>query len=158
MANTTRWVIDANWTAATFTASELTSQASGGGALSTSVVANGTALDQFIDVSFVVAVGATTVIGGFMTLFLLPLNQDGTTYGDGYASSGTTQPSSTYAIGSPGSKIGVTSGNTITGIVTGVSLPPGDFKLAIGNNLTIALASTAALTLKYRTYNINLNV
>jgi hypothetical protein len=87
----------------------------------------------------------------------LPLNQDGSTYGDGYASSTSTQPSAQYAIGSLGTKVGVTSGNTVTGTLYGVNLPPGDFKLAFGNNLGIALSGTASLTLKVRTYNTNLN-
>jgi len=158
MANTTRWVIDTAWTAATFTAGDLNSLASGGGALSTAAIANGTNLDQFMDVSFVLTVGGTTIVGSYLTVFLLPLNQDGSTYGDGYASSTSVQPTAQYAIGSVGVKVGVTTGNTVTGIITGANIPPGDFKLALGNNLTVALSSTASLTLKYRTYNINLNV
>lgn len=157
MASTTRWIIDTNWTAATFTAGDLNSLASGGGALSTAIT-NGTALDQMADVSFVVTVGGTTVTGSFITVFLLPLNQDGSTYGDGYASSSSTQPVAGYSAGSIGVKAGVTSGSTITGTVTFINLPPGDYKLAFGNNLQVALNATAALTLKYRSYNVNLNV
>ena len=157
MASTTRWVIDTAWTAAAFTASELNSLASGGGALSTTVISNSTNLDQMIDVSFVMTVGGTTLASSFISIFALPLNQDGTTYGDGYASSSTTQPSLSYTIGSTGVLIGVASGSTITGIVTLGNIPPGDFKLAIGTSLGVALNATAALTMKYRTYNVNLN-
>jgi len=98
------------------------------------------------------------VTAGFLSLFLLPLLQDGSTYGDGYVSSTTVQPVSTYLAGNSQVKVGVTSGNTVTFMMRGLILPPGDFKFALGNNLTIALYTTAALTLKYRTYNENLNV
>lgn len=158
MANTTRWIIDTNWTAATFTATNLNSLASGGGALSTAAITNGTTLDVYMDVSWVVTVGGTTLVSSLMTIYLLPLNQDGTTYGDGYASSTTTQPAAQYAIGSVAPKVGVASGSTVTGMVRNCLLLPGDFKLAFGNNLGVTLAATAALTLKYRTYNDNLNV
>lgn len=158
MANTTRWIIDTNWTAATFTAGDLNSLASGGGALSTAAITNGTALDQMADVSFVVTVGGTTLASSVITVYALPLNQDGSTYGDGYASSSSTQPASGYYAGSIGVKAGVTSGSTVTGTVQFISLPPGDYKLAFGNNLQVALNATAALTLKYRSYNVNLNV
>lgn len=157
MANTTRWIIDTAYTAASFTAGDLNSLASGGGALSTTVISNSTNLDQLMDVSFVVTMGGTTVAGSYVTAYLLPLNQDASTYGDGYASSTTTQPAAGYAVGSIGVKVGVTSGNTVTGTIPFINLPPGDFKLAFGQNLQVALNSTAALTLKYRTYNTNLN-
>jgi hypothetical protein len=158
MANTTRWVIDSAYTAATFTGGDLISLATGGGALSTSVVANATNLDQYADVSFVVTVGGTTGAGSYITIFLLPLNQDATTYGDGYASSATTQPAAGYAVGSIGVKTGVTSGGTVTGTIPFVSLPPRGFKLAFGNNLGVALSASPALTLSLSAYNTNLNV
>lgn len=157
MASTTRWIIDTAFTSVTFTGSELNSLASGGAALSTAAIANGTNFDQMMDVSFVVTVGGTTVTGGYVTVFLLPLNQDGSTYGDSYVSSSSAQPSAGYGVGSIGAKVGITSGNTITGTVQFINIPPGDFKLAFGNNLQVTLSSTAALTLKYRTYNTNLN-
>jgi hypothetical protein len=161
MANRTSWTagngVGLTWSAISFTAGDLNSLAAGGGALGTTVVANGTALDQLADFSFVVTIGGTTVAGSYVTMFLLPLNQDGSTYGDGYASSTTTQPAAGYAIGSINVKVGVTTGNTVTGQINGVNIPPGSFKIAFGNNLAIALSSTAALTLEYRTYNVNLN-
>jgi hypothetical protein len=158
MASTTRWIIDSAYTAPTFTAGDLNSLASGGGALATTTVANATNLDQYGDVSFVVTVGGTTTTGSYITIFLLPLNQDATTYGDGYASSTTTQPAAGYAVGSIGVKVGVTSGNTVTGTIPFVNLPPRTFKLAFGNNLGVALSATAALTLSLSAYNTNLNV
>ena len=159
MPNTTRWIIDVPWTAAAFTAFELNSLASGGGALSTTVIANGTNRDQLIDVSFSVMVGGTTLASSFITIFVLPLNQDGTTFGDSYASSSTTLPALAYTLknGGIGVKSGVVSGSLVTGIVTQGDIPPGDFKLAFGTSLGVALNTTANLILKYRTYNVDLN-
>lgn len=158
MTGTARWIIDSAYTAVTFTASEVNSLPNNGGALGTAVIANGTSLDLYADVSFVVTVGGTTTAASAITVYLLPLNADGTTYGDGYASSTTTQPAAGYAVGSIGVKVGVTSGSTVTGTIRGIVLPPGNFKLALGNNLGIALSATAALTLSIKLYNENLNV
>lgn len=156
MANRTNWAADVGWTTVTFTASDFNSQPSGGGGLSSAITL--TNQDQYMDVSFVVTVGGTTIPGGFMSIFVLPLNQDGTTWGDGYASSTTTQPAGQYGQGSVQPKIGVTSGNTIVGQFQFIPVPSdGAFKLALGDNLSIALGTTAALTCKYRTYNVNLN-
>ena len=151
MANISGWAIDTAYTAVSLTAGDVNSLASGGGALSTTVIANGTGLDQFIDVSFVLTVGGTTTAASYITVYLLPLNQDGSTYGDGYASSTGSQPAAAYAgpIGQVGVKPGVTSGNTVTGSILFGNLPPGNFKLAIGNNLGVAFNATAAVTLAY---------
>lgn len=156
MANITGWAVKTAYAAVTFTAADLNSLASGGGALSTSVVSNGTALDQFATVSFIVTVGGTT-IGSPLALYVLPLNQSGSTYGDGYASSTTTQPVSTYLVATCLPKVGVTTGNTIEGTFLPFQIPPNDLKLALGNSLGIALGSTANLTLKIQTFNVNLN-
>lgn len=159
MANTTRLIIDTNWTAATFTAGDLNSLASGGSALSTSVIANGTNLDQYCEVSLTVTVGGTTTATSYLTLYVQKLQQDGTTYGDGLASSATLQPvPSNFANvkGTCGVLAGVASGGTVTADFA-FDLPMGDLKLALGNNLGVALSATAALTLKFRTGNFNLN-
>jgi hypothetical protein len=156
MTATTRWILDANWTSVSFTAGDLNSLANGGGALATAAITNSSTLDQLVDISFVVTVGGTTTAGSYVTIYLLPLNQDGSTYGDGYASSTSSQPAVAYG-NSVLVKVGVTSGNTITGMAQFVNLPPGDYKIAFGNNLGVALNATAALTLKYRSYNVNLN-
>ena len=160
MANLAKWNTPSAWTSISFTAGDLNSLASGGGALGSTVISNSSGLDTNIDFSFLVTVGGTTVAGSFITVFLLPLNEDGSHYGDDYASSTTTQPSVGYAFGSIGVKVGITTGNVVYGTMTGNAYPtiaPGDYKVAFGNNLTIALNSTAALTLKYRTYEFNLN-
>lgn len=157
MANLDKWNAPSAWTAVTFTAGDLNSLATGGGALGTTVIANGTNFDKYLDVSFVVTMGGTTVAGSYFTVYLLPLNQDGSTYGDGYASSTTTQPAIGYSAGAINVKVGVTSGSTVTGTVLFGNMAPGDYKVAFGNNSQVALNATAALTLKFRTYNDNLN-
>jgi len=157
MASTTRWIIDTNWTAVTFTAGDLNSLASGGCAVSTGAITNSTALDIYADVSAIVTVGGTTTATSFLTLFVLPLQQDGTTYGDGAASSSSVQPVATYLAASAMVKSGVASGGTVSAMWRQIVLPPGDFVFALGNNLGVALNATAALTMKYRSYDENLN-
>ena len=72
MANTTRWIIDTAFTSVSFTAGDLNSLASGGGALSTAAVTNSTNLDLYADASFVVTVGGTSSITGpFLASILL---------------------------------------------------------------------------------------
>lgn len=158
MANTTRWVIDTSYTTLAFATADTASLPSGGAALGTGTVNNATNLDQYMDVSFIVTVGGTTVAGSYITVFLLPLNQDNGTYGDAFASSTTTQPSGGYAVGSIGVKVGVASGSTVVGTVQFVNIPPGVFKIAFGNNLQVPFAATSGLGVAYRTYNVNLNV
>jgi hypothetical protein len=54
-------------------------------------------------------------------------------------------------------KSGVTTGNTVSAMWRQIVLPPGDFVFALGNSLGIALNATAALTMKLRTFDENLN-
>lgn len=157
MANIAKWVLDANWTSVSFTAGDLNSLASGGFALSTAAITNGTSLDLYADVSLIITVGGTTLVSSYLPLFLLPLQQDGSTYGDGSASSSSVMPVASYVAASCMIKSGVTSGNTIQAMYKGIVTPPGDFKLGLGNGLGVALNATAALTMKIRTYNENLN-
>jgi hypothetical protein len=157
MASTTRWVIDTAWTAVSFTAGDLNSLATGSCALSTAAITNGTALDLYADVSFIVTVGGTTTTSSYMTLYLLPLQQDGSTYGDGTASGSTPPVAVPYLISTCMVKSGVTSGSTISGMFRGLVLPPGDFKFVLCNQLGVALNATASLTMKYRSFNENLN-
>jgi hypothetical protein len=139
-----------------FTLTDFNSLASGSVVVASSAITQTTALDLYADVSFVLTVGGTTTATSYMTLYILPLNQDGTTYGDGVAN-GSTLPVATYQASTVGVKSGVTSGNTITGTFRGVVLPPGNWKFAVSNNLGVALNATAAAAMSYRTYNENLN-
>jgi len=156
MASTTRWILDTDWATCGFSTSDFNSLASGSVVVASGAVTNGTALDQYADVSFVVTVGGTTTATSYFDLYILPLNQDGTTYGDGVAN-GSTAPTFGYRKASTGVKTGITSGNTITGTFPTVILPVGNFKYAIVNNLGVALNATAAATVKHRTFNENLN-
>lgn len=156
MANIAKLIPDVAYSAISFTAGDLNSLASGGGALGSTVIANSTNLDLFMDLSFVVTVGGTTTPNSVIQIYLLPLNQDGSTYGDGYAS-GATLPAIGYQAGFINVKSGVTSASTVTGTIIGAQLAPGDYKVVFANMLGVALNATASLTCKYRTYNYNLN-
>jgi hypothetical protein len=160
MAYTTRWVAGGGqgltYGAAGFTATDFNSLADGSTVVAASAIANGTALDIHADVSFSVVVGGTTVSTSHFNLYLLPLNQDGTTYGDA-AATGATPPSASYLVSSVGVKSGVTSGNAVVGTFRDIVLPPGSFKFAVQNSTSIALNSAAAAVVSYRTYDENLN-
>lgn len=157
MANLTKWSIDAAWTAVSFTATQVNSLASGSCVVSSAAITNNTLLDMYYDFSFVVTVGGTTTASSYLTLYVLPLNQDGTTYGDGVAS-GATLPVASYLASQVYVKSGVASGSTIAGTFPGpLIIRPTSFKIAIGNQLGVALNATASLTMKYQTYLENLN-
>lgn len=158
MSNTAKLISGAlTASAISFTAGDLNSLASGGAALGSTVIANSTNLDTFIDFSFIVTVGGTTTASSTIAIYLLPLNQDASTYGDAYASSSSTQPAPGYQVGYINVKSGITSGNTVVGSVLFGNLAPVDYKVVFANNLGVALNATAALTLKCSTFNLNLN-
>lgn len=144
------------WASAGFTASDFNSLASGSCVVAASAINNSTPLDVLIDVSFSLEVGGTTTALSVLYCYLLPLNRDGSTYGDGVAT-GSTLPSIGYQRGQIGVKSGVTSGNAVTGTFEAIRVPPGSFKLAIGSGLTVALDSTAAAAVEYRSYTFTLN-
>jgi hypothetical protein len=159
MANTAKWIAGAaglTWAVAGFTATDFNSLASGSVVVAATNKDNSANLDLYADVSFALTVGGTTTAASFVSLYILPLDQDGATYGDG-AANGTTAPVSGYLVATIGVKAGVTSGNVVNGTFRGIVLPPGDMKFAIVNNLTVALNAAAAASVKYRTYNENLN-
>lgn len=114
-------------------------------------ITNGTALDLFAD--FSVSLGSITVAApSYLGVFLFPLNEDGTTYGDGQLASGTgaaKTPGANYWVGNI---IAPNGAAAIVGAVTRIILPPGSFRFVVQNNLGAALASSGN-TLKYRTYN-----
>lgn len=159
MANSTRWIAGGlqglTYGAAGFTATDFNSLAVGSVVVAGTTLANGTPLDLYADVSFVITPNATATAGtsNFFTLYALPLNQDGTTFGDGIAT-GTVAPQVSYSVGSCGVRAAAT---PMTGTFRGVVLPPGTFKFAMVNNTTVAMHATAAATISVRTYNENLN-
>lgn len=147
------------WASAGFTAADFNSLTSGSSVVATTALQNGSPLDLQIDVSFVFTVGGTTTALSLLHCYLLPLNQDGSTYGEGLstgANSGVL-PAIGYHVGQVAPKVGVTSTNTITGMFREITLPPGDFRLAIGSGLIIALHSAAAAAVQMRAYVRNLN-
>ena len=144
------------WTSAGFTASDFNSRANGSVVVAATAIDQDTNLDLDMEVSFSFEVGGTTTTASRFDLYILPLNQDASTYGDG-AATGTTIPAGTYWVTSCLVKTGVTSGNAVTGTFPRVQLPAADFKLAIVNSTGAALDSSAAAAVQYRTVNRNLN-
>ena len=132
-----------------FTGATLNSIASGNAILSDVVIANGTALDIFADVSIALA-SAAFVAPNYIGIYLYPLNQDGTTYGDGrFGSSAAGPPPAGYAVGTIGI---VAATQAQEGTLRGIVMPPGSFKFVLYNQGGVALASSGNVCL-YRTYN-----
>ncbi len=123
-------------------------------------IANGTALDQFMDVNveFTVA-SATPPAGAYIGVYVQPLNSDGTTYGSGELTSGSTitrAPSTGFLCSIPIETAAATT--FFSGTCGGQVMIPGSFRIAIYNSSGAALSSTSGNNVvKYRTYNINLN-
>lgn len=130
---------------------EINSLVSGNAVLSATQIDNTTALDIFADVS--ISLGSVTTAAGsdYLGLYLYPLNEDGTSYGDSqFGSSAAGPPGSSYfvdAIPVPASFTGV-----LTGLVSGIILPPGKFKFVLFNSIGATLAASGN-AVKYRTYN-----
>ena len=139
-----------------FTASDFNSRADGSVVVAATAITNGTDLDILIDVSGQVEVGGTTAATSYFSLYLLPLQQDGVTYGDGVAT-GTTAPAITYLKKNCYVKPSVTTGNAVHAMFEEITVPPGSYKLAILQKMGAALDSTAAASWKYRTRTLNLN-
>lgn len=152
----TLWIAGAGagltWTSCFST--EVNSLANGSVAVGATVISNGTALDQTADLSFSVT-GTTAATGSpYLGFYIMPLNQDGTTYGDGTAS-GTVAPAINYLFANIFVPNSITAA-ALVGNVTGFQIPPGSFKFAVVNGTGNALASSGN-TIKYRTYDVNLS-
>lgn len=147
------------WTAF-FNASDLNSLASGNSVLSSvSAIANGTSLDQFFDVSFELTIASNTIAAGAnLAMWLFPLLEDGTTYGDGSLTGGT------GAAITPGlypKLIMPLRAATSQTLLYGVNndplvMPPGSWLPVLQNNSGFALAASGNAG-KFRSYNLNLN-
>lgn len=145
-----RWVagngVGLTWTSCF--GAELNSLATGNAVLSSVTINNATALDVLADLSVslnVTPVGSLQYVG----IYLYPLNQDGTTYGDGRFTS------TTNAIPPTGYYAGAISTGTTTpvvGLLPRIIIPPGSFRFLLYNNTGAALSSSAG-TASYRTYN-----
>ena len=161
-ANRTSWTAGngagLTWTAAfngtDFTTSQPTT---GQSILSTVTITNGTNLDQFADFSIVQSIASSTVVAGAsITVWLVPLAADGSTYTPALVAG--TVSSNALPI-SPVCVIPLFAAATqtvLTGTCTGIVLPPGTFKFAEQNSSGFTYTATTQVH-DYRTYNQNLN-
>lgn len=132
-----------------FSGATLNSIASGNAILSDLSLVNGTAMDIFADVSIALA-SAAFVAPNFIGVYLYPLNQDASTYGDGrFGSSAAGPPPGNYWVGNIGL---VAATQAQEGSLGRIILPPGTFKFVLYNGGGVALGSSGNVCL-YRTYN-----
>jgi len=121
-------------------------------------IANGTNLDLWMDISYKLVISSNTIAAGAnFSFWIYALDQDGSTYGDGQFTNGTAA-SLTPAF-PPCAVAGipaVASTTNMSGFCQQIIIPPGSFRVAIQNNSGFALTS-GTQTVKYRTYNLNLN-
>lgn len=134
---------------------EINSLASGDFGLSSVIVDNSTNL--YTDGWISAALGAVATGAGSPSLdfYLLPLNQDGSTYGDG-TPSGTTAPGPGYYIGSITWPASVASAAQTGSMKIPSILPPTKFKLGVVNNIGNALAASGN-TISFASDKFNLN-
>lgn len=121
-------------------------------------IANGTGLDQFMDISIQLAIGSSTIAAGAnIAIWLAMLQQDGSTYGDNMIIAGTpaayTPPWPPVAVFPLWAATGRT---TLIGQVNGIIIPPGSFKAILQNNSGFALTS-GTQSVSFRSYNQQLN-
>lgn len=163
MTNRTAWVagngVGLSWTTA-INSADLASMANGRTVLSSVAdIANGTNLDQFMDVSVRCAIASSTIAAGAsLPLWIYALLDDGATYGDGQLATPGTPANLTPTF--PPVRViplvAAASQTTLVGIARGILIPPGSFRLALQNNSGFALTA-GTQTVKYRTYNQALN-
>jgi hypothetical protein len=121
---------------------EINSLAAGNTAIGSVVINNATvgattpATDGWISWSIN---GTATAGTSYLTFYLLPLNEDGSTYGDNIAS-GTATPDTQYVVGTAQVQPPA-SGNIVGSLYIG-SIPPTSFKLAVTNSTGNAFASS----------------
>lgn len=141
------WKAGVAWT--TVGGSELNSIANGNAILSSTALTN-TPEDTFCDVS--ISLGSITPTGApYLGVYIHPLNQDASTYGDGrFGSSAAGPPGNTYFAANISL---VAAAQVQTGIARGIILPFGGFKFVFYNASGVALAASAN-TIKYQTYNL----
>jgi hypothetical protein len=137
----------------------MASLANGSSVMDPTDITNGTALDIFADISINLLIASSTIVSGAgISVWIYMQNQDNT-YGDNKltTSGAAVSPS---IVGSCGPfTMACFPGATQTTIISnysGIQLPFGTFRWAIQNNSGFALTS-GTQTVKYRTYNVNLN-
>jgi hypothetical protein len=141
------------WTAA-FAAADLNSMTSAYACLSSQGdISNQGIGDIYADISFSIASVLTTGTP-YIAFYLYPLNQEGTTYGDGQftagtQTAGTTIPSASLWKASFMTPIGT---QVLVGTCTGIIIPPGTFRWLIQNKTGVNWTGSGNAC-KYRTYN-----
>jgi hypothetical protein len=162
MTSRTAWVagngVGFTWTQA-IASSQLVSMVNGNVVLDTTDITNQTALDIFADISISLAIASSTIAAGAgISIWLAALNQDGTTYGDNkiVTTAGGSAIIPSYPPIATITCFAAAAQTTIIGNALGLVIPPGTFRWALGNNSGFTLTS-GTQTVKYRTYNTNLN-
>ena len=121
-------------------------------------ITNQSAQDIFMDISYALAISSNTIAAGANFAFwLYALNQDGTHYGDNQLTAGS--PAALTPAFPPCAVVGIPAVATTTnmyGFAQQIIIPPGTFRVAMQNNSGFTLTS-GTQTVKYRTYNLNLN-
>jgi hypothetical protein len=160
MANRTAWVAGLGQTFTWGTAiasANMASMTNGQSVLDSTDITNQTALDIFADISISLAIASSTIAAGAnIAIFLAALNQDGTTYGDNHLTTSAASVTPSY---SPIAVIPLFAAATQTSLIgnaLGLVIPPGTFRWGMQNNSGFSLTS-GTQTIKYRTYNTNLN-
>lgn len=162
MANRTAWIagngVGLTWTTA-INSADMASMATGNTVVSSVAdIANGTNLDMFMDISVRCAIASSTIVAGAnLVLWLFDLLDDGSTYGDGQFTNGTAAAKTpTFApIGSI-PLVAAAAQTTLVGFLNQIIIPPGSFRLALQNMSGFSFTA-GTQTVKYRTYNLNLN-
>lgn len=140
---TIKWEAGVAWSAVTIT---LNSVADGSLATGSTVVSNATDLHLRLDASLRLG-SLTPGTAGYVELHVVPLLDDGTTYADADITG------ATFVAALP-----LTSGAGAKALFFGpprcfIEIPPGSFKLAIGNRAGAAFAGSGN-SLYYRTYSL----
>jgi len=136
--------------------SEINSVADGNASLSSAQIDNSSALDMFTDVMAALGSWGATGAAAFLDLYLYPLNQDATTYGDGrFTSSAAGPPPPQYFAGKGVIIPSVTQSQQLhfrRPDGAPIIIPPAKFKLVLYNKSGATLAASSN-TVYYRTYN-----
>lgn len=144
------------WTA-TLTTGGVATLANGNSILDGTDITNGTSLDIFADISLSATIASSAVAAGANVVFwAYYLNQDGTTYGDNQLTT-TAAAVTPVAVGQAGPysiPLFASTRTTLVGNYTGIILAPGTFRFAMQNNCGFTFT---ACTVKFRSYNTNLN-
>jgi hypothetical protein len=155
-ANRTAWTagngVGFTWSTAQANAGTLASTDS---VLDSTDITNQTALDLFCDVSHSLTIASSTIAAGAnFAYYLAYLNEDGSTYGDNHVTTTPAAAAPTYPPAAAVAAFAAATQTSVIGNATGILLAPGTFRWVNQNNIGFNLT---AATIKYRTYNTNLN-